>query len=174
VPTHRSLPSIQHLFVTPPVPVQGRGTATELLPAADDHVAILRIELDQPRLAPLVALSSQLLLNQATRNNPLAIRCGAALFRRSEDSGRRSIVPGSSQRGLSLLRPAGFEQTTSGLGTGRAGEPTAGKAIARPARERLRRSTDSRAEGTYSRLGGRVRSAIARPISVPTRARPRA
>jgi hypothetical protein len=41
------------------VPVQGRGTATELLPAPNDHVAVPRVELDHARLAPRLRAGDQ-------------------------------------------------------------------------------------------------------------------
>ena len=40
------------LFVAAPATVQDRGATAELLPARDDGVDVLRVELDQPRLAP--------------------------------------------------------------------------------------------------------------------------
>jgi len=65
-------------------------------------VDVLRIELDQRRLAPLVALPSQLLLNQATRNNPLAIRL------RNSSSGRSdqpNPAPRTNKNARPLLHP---------------------------------------------------------------------
>ena len=52
------LPSIQHLLVTPPVPVQGRGAAAVLLPPSNDHVAVPRIGLDYQALCrPTICLA---------------------------------------------------------------------------------------------------------------------
>ena len=47
------------LFVAAPATVQERGATAELLPAADDHVAVLRVELDQPRLATRLLAGDQ-------------------------------------------------------------------------------------------------------------------
>ena len=48
-----------NLFIAPTVALQNRGAATEPLPALDDHVDVLRIELDQAPLAPGLLVGDQ-------------------------------------------------------------------------------------------------------------------
>ena len=74
------------LFEAPPVAFQHRLLAGPRLPAPDDHVAVLRVELDQPRLAPGLLAGDQ----------------GRARARRTG----RARCPGSCSSSGSPARPA--------------------------------------------------------------------
>src|SRR5918996_4810584 len=86
------------LFVAPAAAIQNRRAAAERLPAQDDHVDVLRIELDQPRLASRLLAYDQGRARAAERVQHdvpgLARVADRPLDQRHRLHGRMKIVPG--------------------------------------------------------------------------------
>ena len=83
------------LYEAPPIPLQGRCAAGPVLPALHDHVAVLRIQLHQTRLAPGASVG----------RSPCALRSAAAGPAQPSPPPRCAPLPGGARAAWSA-RPA--------------------------------------------------------------------